>query len=372
MAAANNNGIPPAYSMPPPPTSMFEIAELPPPPLFSIVCMSPSKKSTECSHVLTPPLADPYDISDPEARRTALRAQIEQAQLAAQAQAPPSQLQHPLMYEAAQNLQAQQAELAMAEASLQDRPGTTGESVPHTNVSGAVAPPAAEAPDGKDDDYVYFKRRLDGISKGTIEAATGAKLKLEHFYKIAVAQAIERAGRRVELEKRLRAAGPAIPDERKERQLSQLGRRESNFLRLRRTRLGLEDFRTVKVIGKGAFGEVRLVQKADTGKIYAMKTLRKSEMFKKDQVRPLLSLLAMYACAYCISDCHVQGAKIKKADLTVPLCLDGISSSSWLMYVQSAMCWPSRIHPGLYSCTTPSKIRNTSICSWNFCPEETS
>ena len=46
----------------------------------------------------------------------------------------------------------------------------------------------------------------------------------------------------------------------------------------------MSDFRTVKVIGKGAFGEVRLVQKIDTGKIYAMKTLRKSEMFKKDQV----------------------------------------------------------------------------------------
>lgn len=30
--------------------------------------------------------------------------------------------------------------------------------------------------------------------------------------------------------------------------------------------------------------QVRVVQKTDTGKIYAMKTLRKSEMFKKDQV----------------------------------------------------------------------------------------
>jgi hypothetical protein len=32
---------------------------------------------------------------------------------------------------------------------------------------------------------------------------------------------------------------------------------ESTFLRLRHTKLGLDDFQTVKVIGKGAFGEVR-------------------------------------------------------------------------------------------------------------------
>ena len=30
--------------------------------------------------------------------------------------------------------------------------------------------------------------------------------------------------------------------------------------------------------------QVRLVQKRDTGKIYAMKTLKKEEMLKKDQV----------------------------------------------------------------------------------------
>jgi protein-serine/threonine kinase len=46
------------------------------------------------------------------------------------------------------------------------------------------------------------------------------------------------------------------PEDRKQRQLQQLGKKESTFLRLRRTKLGLSDFRTVKVIGKGAFGEV--------------------------------------------------------------------------------------------------------------------
>ncbi len=46
-----------------------------------------------------------------------------------------------------------------------------------------------------------------------------------------------------------------MSEDRKQRQLQQLGKKESTFLRLRRTRLGLDDFRTVKVIGKGAFGE---------------------------------------------------------------------------------------------------------------------
>lgn len=66
---------------------------------------------------------------------------------------------------------------------------------------------------------------------------------------------ISKGPRRVELERKL-AADTTSSDDRKARQLAQLGRKESAFLRLRRTKLGLDDFRTVKVIGKGAFGEV--------------------------------------------------------------------------------------------------------------------
>ena len=38
------------------------------------------------------------------------------------------------------------------------------------------------------------------------------------------------------------------------------------------------------MIGRGAFGEVRLVQKNDTGHVYAMKILRKAEMHEKEQI----------------------------------------------------------------------------------------
>ncbi|KAJ1497765.1 Serine/threonine-protein kinase [Coelomomyces lativittatus] len=60
--------------------------------------------------------------------------------------------------------------------------------------------------------------------------------------------------------------------------------------------MGVDDFLTLKVIGKGAFGEVRLVQKRDNGRIYAMKTLKKGEMLKKDQlahIRAERDLLAL-------------------------------------------------------------------------------
>lgn len=132
--------------------------------------------------------------------------------------------------------------------------------------------------------YVYFSRQPALLSKPTQDKAAAVKLRLENHYQMSVSHAIERNQRRLDLENKLAAEEAGMSEERKNRQLQNLGKKESQFLRLRRTKLSLEDFITVKVIGKGAFGEVRLVQKKDTGKIYAMKTLLKSEMYKKDQL----------------------------------------------------------------------------------------
>uniref|UniRef100_A0A8C2FDA6 Protein kinase domain-containing protein n=3 Tax=Cyprinidae TaxID=7953 RepID=A0A8C2FDA6_CYPCA len=79
----------------------------------------------------------------------------------------------------------------------------------------------------------------------------------------------EREMRQKKLEKVMDEEG--LPDEEKSMRRSLHARKETEFLRLKRTRLGLDDFESLKVIGRGAFGEVRLVQKKDTGHIYAMK-----------------------------------------------------------------------------------------------------
>ncbi|XP_043564832.1 serine/threonine-protein kinase 38-like [Chiloscyllium plagiosum] len=91
-----------------------------------------------------------------------------------------------------------------------------------------------------------------------------------------------RLNRQVQLEKAMEQEG--LADEDKQMRRTQHAQKETEFLRLKRTRLGLDDFESLKVIGRGAFGEVRLVQKKDTGHIYAMKILRKSDMLEKEQV----------------------------------------------------------------------------------------
>lgn len=75
-----------------------------------------------------------------------------------------------------------------------------------------------------------------------------------------------------------------LSEEQRHEKRLQHAQKETEFLRLKRSRLGVEDFEPLKVIGRGAFGEVRLVQKKDTGHVYAMKILRKADMLEKEQV----------------------------------------------------------------------------------------
>lgn len=88
--------------------------------------------------------------------------------------------------------------------------------------------------------------------------------------------------RQNEIEQKL--ADPSQSGSRREQLWQNGGKKEARYLRFLRTKDKPENYTTIKIIGKGAFGEVKLVQKKSDGIVYAMKSLIKTEMFKKDQL----------------------------------------------------------------------------------------
>lgn len=120
------------------------------------------------------------------------------------------------------------------------------------------------------------------FSDHTIDKATKAKVTLENYYSNLKTQHCERVQRLAKLEASLK--DDSLSTSQKQEKRMQHAQKETEFLRLKRSRLGVEDFEALKVIGRGAFGEVRLVQKKDTGHVYAMKVLRKADMLEKEQV----------------------------------------------------------------------------------------
>ncbi len=52
--------------------------------------------------------------------------------------------------------------------------------------------------------------------------------------------------------------------------------------------ISVRSFRTIKVIGKGSYGKVLLVEKKDSGKMYALKILKKGEILRRNQLEHTL------------------------------------------------------------------------------------
>uniref|UniRef100_A0A2M4A5J0 non-specific serine/threonine protein kinase n=1 Tax=Anopheles triannulatus TaxID=58253 RepID=A0A2M4A5J0_9DIPT len=76
-----------------------------------------------------------------------------------------------------------------------------------------------------------------------------------------------------------------LPEDTKIEMRKLLCQKESNYIRLKRAKMDKSMFAKIKTIGVGAFGEVTLVKKIDTtNHLYAMKTLRKADVLKRNQV----------------------------------------------------------------------------------------
>lgn len=92
----------------------------------------------------------------------------------------------------------------------------------------------------------------------------------------------QREHRRQQLETEMAKVG--LSNEAQHQMRKMLHQKESNYIRLKRAKMDKSMFIKIKTIGIGAFGEVALVRKVDTNHLYAMKTLRKADVLKRNQV----------------------------------------------------------------------------------------
>ncbi|XP_023223649.1 serine/threonine-protein kinase LATS1-like [Centruroides sculpturatus] len=91
----------------------------------------------------------------------------------------------------------------------------------------------------------------------------------------------QRIHRRQQLETEMAKVG--LSEEAQNQMRLMLHQKESNYIRLKRAKMKRSMFVKLKTVGIGAFGEVALVRKVDTRQLYAMKTLRKADVFKRNQ-----------------------------------------------------------------------------------------
>ncbi|CAD6240199.1 unnamed protein product [Miscanthus lutarioriparius] len=134
----------------------------------------------------------------------------------------------------------------------------------------------------------------------TMERVAAAKKLIENHYRSQMKNIQDRKERRFRLERQL--ASSQVPKEQQINLMKDLERKETEYMRLKRHKICVDDFELLTIIGRGAFGEVRLCREKTSGNIYAMKKLKKSDMVVRGQVehvRAERNLLAEVA-SHCI------------------------------------------------------------------------
>ncbi|GMH13814.1 hypothetical protein Nepgr_015655 [Nepenthes gracilis] len=139
----------------------------------------------------------------------------------------------------------------------------------------------------KPDRYFDLASDFAVLSPVTRQKAEAAKQIIENHYKNHLKGLQDRKERRRTLQRVAQEA--QLSDEDQERMLRNLERKETEYMRLQRNKVGIDDFEQLTIIGKGAFGEVRLCRAKSTGEIFAMKKLRKLEMISRGQVEHVRS-----------------------------------------------------------------------------------
>ncbi|KAJ3194508.1 hypothetical protein HK101_002571 [Irineochytrium annulatum] len=123
------------------------------------------------------------------------------------------------------------------------------------------------------------KPLASAVSLVTIEKSIETKIFFEQYFQKLKT---ETANKRHQFERHIQDDA-ALPDETKEKLRRIYRIKNSEHLRQLRERIHISEFETLKTIGHGAFGIVRLVREKSTGELYAMKILRKEEILRRKQ-----------------------------------------------------------------------------------------
>jgi len=120
-------------------------------------------------------------------------------------------------------------------------------------------------------------------SKETLEKVQQMKKRVESTISSRINHVNARRLRSLRMQHKMKE-NTELDDEKKNEIMNKYYEEERKLLINSRKKLGLKDFSLVKVIGKGAFGEVRIVRGRHDKVAYAMKTMRKKDMVAKNQV----------------------------------------------------------------------------------------
>lgn len=123
----------------------------------------------------------------------------------------------------------------------------------------------------------------EAVSTHTLERAQAAKEYIERKYRRLKKLQEEKQEEWSNLKDKMTEMNLSNTD--KQLITQEIQHKEAQLLRKKRQKISVFDFEPLALIGKGAFGEVRLVRNKHTGEVAAMKKMDKTEMVFKNQIK---------------------------------------------------------------------------------------
>ena len=137
---------------------------------------------------------------------------------------------------------------------------------------------------GKHTNHVGLMQKKEiTISKETKEKAEIAKMYIQEKYQKLLEDERKKKEQWDKLVNKMKDMNLTQPEQQMIKQ--DIFHQEAQFHREKRTKLSPKDFKPINIIGRGAFGEVRLCRWYEKDELVAIKKMKKSDMIKKNQIQ---------------------------------------------------------------------------------------